>query len=326
MPSGYTHMLLARTFKEKAGLIDHEIGFLLDENIKYLQLGSLGPDLPYSQEMTLTNRSAVQIANKFHYEKTNQIPIRAFNRIKSMVDDEKKAQAFAFFLGYASHVVADGIIHPFVRDKVGDYEENKAPHRTLEMRLDVLFLDYLTKQSGKGQELNNTNFHDQITDPLTKDFSHISTLFSRLIFEVYGPRLHSTEIESWVQGMHKVFGIAESSNNQFYSWLPVMKEYLFHNHKDVLDRSGDDLLLKRNDAKGRPANFADKDIHFLNDCVPEFYRVFKKIALAAYSFVYEEGEKFDSSKLPAINLDTGRALLAADGKDLNSSPVYWGIV
>ena len=147
MPSGYTHMLLTRTFKEEAGLTDHDIGFLLDAQIKYFQLGALGPDLPYSQELTLVNRSAAQIADKFHYEKTNLIPVRAFNRIKNMADGDKKDQAFAFFMGYASHIVADGIIHPFVRDKVGDYAENKTAHRTLEMRLDVIFLNHLTKSS-----------------------------------------------------------------------------------------------------------------------------------------------------------------------------------
>lgn len=323
MPSGYTHMLLARTFKEEAGLTDHELDFILGEQIKYFQLGALGPDLPYSQELTLANRSAAQIADKFHYEKTNQIPIRAFNRIKNMVEGEKQDQAFAFFLGFASHIVADGIIHPFVRDKVGDYEKNKPDHRTLEMRLDVIFLNHLTKTSGRGQNLNNTNFHDQILDPLNKDFTHISSLFSRLIFEVYGPRLSPSDVEGWVKGMHRVFEIAESSNNQFYAWMPIMRDYLFHDHKKVIAEAEQDLLLKVNEANNRDVNFAGKDVHFIKDCVPAFHRVFKKVALSAYEFVYENGNKFDGTCLPSINLDTGRSLLIADGKNLNAKADYW---
>lgn len=160
MPCGYTHILLAKTLVEKTNLTDHELGLLLAENMKYFQLGALGPDLPYSQLMGLTNRGTAKIADKFHYNKTNNIPIRAFNRIKALEGDEKD-QAFAFFLGYACHVVADGIIHPFIRDKVGDYAENTKEHRTLEMRLDVIFLNELTKSPGHALSLNYTNMHDQ---------------------------------------------------------------------------------------------------------------------------------------------------------------------
>lgn len=324
MPSGYTHMLLARTFNEEAKLTEHELGFLLAENLKYFQLGALGPDLPYSQELTATNRKAMKMADRFHYEKTNQIPIRAFNRIKSMPAGNEQDQAFAFFLGFASHIVADGIIHPFIRDKVGDYNENKTPHRTLEMRLDVIFLDYLTKSSGRGQNLNYTNMHDQVIDPLSKNFDHVSSLFARLIFEVYGGAfLPNAEIEDWIKGIHRVFGLAESSNNQFYAGFPILKDFLFHDKETVLKEAENDLLLKVNAAKGRDVNFAGRDIHFLKDCVPSFHKTFRKVAIAAYAFVYEGGFKFDATILPPINLDTGRSLLVADGNNLGAKADYW---
>ncbi|MAF79233.1 MAG: hypothetical protein CME60_13810, partial [Halobacteriovoraceae bacterium] len=62
-----------------------------------------------------------------------------------MPDGDQKDEAFSFFLGFASHVVADGVIHPFVRDKVGDYDNNATEHRLLEMRLDVILLNEFTK-------------------------------------------------------------------------------------------------------------------------------------------------------------------------------------
>lgn len=322
MPSGYTHILLAKTFIEKSNLVDHELGLLLAENMKYFQLGALAPDLPYSQLMGLMNRGSAKIADKFHYNKTNNIPIRAFNRVKALVGDEKD-QAFAFFLGYACHVVADGIIHPFIRDKVGDYQENQTAHRTLEMRIDVLFLNELTKASGHAQNLNFTNLHDQIIDPLSRKFNHISSLFSRLIFEVYGDKISKEEVEEWIKDMHQVLETAEGENNQFYARLPVLKDYLFKDINDVPQNGDKDLLLKANEAKGREINFRGKDIHFFNDCVPSFYVAFKKVATDAYDFVFNNGAIFNNTSLPGINLDTGRPLLVADGKDLNSKATYW---
>lgn len=324
MPSGFTHILLAKTFTEKSNLVDHELGLLLAENMKYFQLGALGPDLPYSQLMGLTNRGSAKLADKFHYIKTNNIPIRAFYRIKSLAGDEKD-QSFAFFLGYCCHVVADGIIHPFIRDKVGDYSQNQTAHRTLEMRIDVLFLNELTKLSGHAQNLNYTNLHDQILDPLSKKFDHISSLFSRLIFEIYGDKISKEEIEEWVKDMHKVLETAENENNQFYAKLPILKDYLFKDLASVLENSENDILLKVGDAKGREINFAGRDIHFFNDCLPSFYNAFKNVAIDAFDFVYNDGTKFTNTSFPGINLDTGRPLLVADGNDLNSKASFWEI-
>ncbi len=43
--------------------------------------------------------------------------------LKGQLDVGIHYHMFTFFLGYISHVLADGIIHPFVRDKVGEYSE-----------------------------------------------------------------------------------------------------------------------------------------------------------------------------------------------------------
>jgi hypothetical protein len=129
---------------------------------------------------------------------------------------EEKDHAFAFFLGFAAHIVADGIIHPYVRDKVGDYHDNQNDHRILEMRLDVFFLHELTKGFGESLNFNFTNIHDQIKDPLT-NFRHVSSLFSQLIKEVYGKEVTAETAEEWVEDMHTVFELAESSNNQYYA-------------------------------------------------------------------------------------------------------------
>ena len=79
------------------------------------------------------------------------------NKNKSKLTKKQIRYAFCFFVGYIAHIVADGIIHPFIRDMVGDYHEHQEEHRVLEMKLDVLLYDYLTESSGSALNLNNTN-------------------------------------------------------------------------------------------------------------------------------------------------------------------------
>ncbi len=51
MPSGITHMLLMKTFNEESKHGSEGLEFLLDEHLKTLQVGSLGPNLAYSQQL-----------------------------------------------------------------------------------------------------------------------------------------------------------------------------------------------------------------------------------------------------------------------------------
>lgn len=320
MPSGFTHVMLVRTFPESVGIKDDELGLLLDQYMPYFQLGAMAPDLPYSQQIKWKfGEEEAHLADKFHYEKTTEIPLRAFEYIKGLSGADRD-KAFAFFLGFAAHIVADGIIHPYVRDKVGDYEKNKDAHRELEMRIDVFFLDKLTN----GLNLNSTNIHDLIRDPL-KDFKTISKLFSKLVNEVYGADIEPKDVVGWVNNMHTVFEAAESSNNQYYAKIPGFSGYLYLDKDEVLKNHQADLILKLHEPKDRDQNFAGRDVRFFEDCLPSFYSAFKKVATAAYEYTFNEGSMLTALNFPAINLDTGRPLTATSGNDLNANASYWGL-
>lgn len=320
MPSGFTHVLLARTFPGKAEIKDEGLGILLLEHMPYFQLGAMAPDLPYSQQAKwIFGKEEAHLADKFHYEKTTEIPIKAFEYIKSL-NGENREKALAFFLGFAAHIVADGIIHPYVRDKVGDYEKHKNEHRELEMRLDVFFVDRLTN----GLNLNDTNIHDVITDPLV-DFKTISELFSKLVNEVYGAKIDAEDVIGWVKDMRLVFELAESSNNGYYSKIPGFSGFLYKDKAEVLKKHQSDLILKLHEPKDRDQNFAGKDVRFFDDCLPSFYSAFKKVAMAAHEYTFKDGPILTAANFPAINLDTGRPLTADRGNDLNADASYWGL-
>jgi hypothetical protein len=152
MPSGYTHCILAQEFNERSKHGNTNLKFLLQEKIRYFQLGALGPDLAYSQQIKMSDQK--KVSDKLHYEFTNQVPLRAFEKIKALPESNIKDELFCFFLGYLSHLVADGVIHPFIRDKVGDYEANATAHRVLEMNLDVILMHEFSKQKNGKQGLD----------------------------------------------------------------------------------------------------------------------------------------------------------------------------
>lgn len=322
MPSGYTHIMLSRKCREKIQDTSFDLFSLLQSKGKYYQLGALGPDLPYSQIVFGLDNDDEDIADLFHYQKTNQLFLASLEEIKKLPTGDLQDEAFAFFLGFASHIVADGVIHPFIRDKVGDYDDNKTDHRTLEMRIDVYLYDEFY-----GGNLNFSNLHDQMLDVFKKDFSHVSDLMSKLLKNIYGVNLHRLRVEKWVKDMNMLFGAAEGENNHYYSNIKVGKikpgDFLFPDIKDILNRKEEDLFLGINEANGVPVNFANRDIHFIKDCIPMYENVFSNIASKAYAYVYEGKDKLAETDFQAINLDTGRSLAVNGGKNLDTPVILW---
>lgn len=324
MAAANTHLILARMASEDTGISHVNLRFLLLEQLKYLQQGSIGPDLPYSQVLNPTN-SHQKIADKLHQDRTNELPIRAFNHIKGMPESVLKDQVFCWVLGYCSHIVADGIIHPFIRDKVGDYEQNKTTHREREMGIDVLLLDFVTRRSGLAQNLNYTAFHDQLLDPLSEEFRHISGLVAKLINEIYRENISHEDIEGWIRDIHGMLELAEGEHSGLYYRFPGMEGIQFPDREQVLDRAEEYLILRKNEPKDRVVNFLGRDVHFFDDCVPMFFEVFGPLATKAYRHVYEGGPPLETADFPEISLDTGRPLAVANGQNLDESPSYWGL-
>lgn len=328
MPSGITHILLVKTLNENSSHQNEDLKALLDDKLKILQLGALAPDLAYSQATPITDLFGNEdtFADLFHYENTNQIPLRAFEIVRNLPSGNNKDVLFSFFLGYVSHLVADGIIHPFVRDKVGNYKDACADHRALEMRLDAIFLHSLTRSHGTSVDVNIAGIQDQIGDVKNEDLSDIANLFSDLINEVYGKKIAPHRIVNWVSDLKGIFNTAANENNCYYAYIPGLDKLLYNDTSKVLLQKEKDLWLRKSEAIGRTQNFLGKDVHFLNDCIPQFYRYFNEVALALYLYCYENGPSLSHAKLEAINLDTGRPLLANQGNDLDSQVAYWSVV
>ncbi len=328
MPSGITHILLMKNLQSilPESPLKHQLAASRD----FLQVGAVGPDLPYASvaDSDLFFSTQSELADKFHYVKTNQVPIKALKEIKSLNDDgslspKELRYMFNFFLGFISHIVADGIMHPFIRDKVGNYHEHQSEHRILEMQLDVLLFHYLTKYCGRPIELNFSNIHDEL-----KNFNHefypeadrVVDLFVKKIDEVYSETYSRNKVYDWINGLHRMWGIAEGDHPAIYKEISLIGSFLFRNY-DELRSKYDDIITLRVPVD-RPENFLHKDkVNFFDDCVPRFYDIFIPIANKAYEYIYGTGTSISDINIYPIDLDTGREL--ASNNNLDLILMYW---
>lgn len=328
MASGITHILLMKNLQTI--LPDGDLKRIIQSGRDFIQVGAVGPDLPYASiadgDFFLTTKS--ELADKFHYEKTNVLILRAFQEIKKMNEPKnsrEKRFLFSFFLGFAAHIVADGIIHPFVRDKVGDYSENQADHRVLEMKLDVLLYHHLTKSSNAPINLNYSNIHDELINfdrSFYREVDIVLELFSKLIKEVYGMECLPNEINGWIRGLHRMFAVAEGEHPKIYRVVGFIHNFLFTDYEDLLEKPNEILILTK--PKDRDYNFLRKpQIHFFDDCLPKFYEVFIPLANKCYDYIYKNRKELTELDIPPIDLDTGRDLAFHD--DLELTPKFWSV-
>lgn len=325
MASGITHILLMKNLQTL--LPDGELKRVIQSGRDFIQVGAVGPDLPYASiadnDFFLTTQS--KLADKFHYEKTNVLILKAFQEIKKMNEPKnsrEKRFLFSFFLGFAAHIIADGIFNPFIRDKVGDYHDNQTDHRVLEMQLDVLLYHYLTKRSNTPINLNYSNIHDELNNfdrSFYREVDVVLELFSQLIKEVYGIDCSPNEINGWFRGLHRMFGIAESEHPKIYRVVGFINNLLIADYDDLLEKHKEILTLTK--PKDRDYNFLRKpQIHYFHDCLPHFYHTFIPLANKCYDYIYNKKSELTDSDIPPINLYTGRNL---SSNYLDSTPILW---
>ena len=326
MASGITHIFLVKNLQNI--MPKSKLKTILGAGRDFLQVGAVAPDLPYASlildnDLFFSNDS--ELADKFHYVKTNQIPLKAFSEIKKInyqLSSKELRAYFCFFMGYLSHLIADGIVHPFVRDKVGNYKDNQSDHRKLEMQLDVLFCHHLTLNNGFPLEFNETNIHKglmNITSDHYPEKEKVLGLFDELIKEVYNETHDSNEILGWIKGLYRMFDAAEGIP-KIYREIPFIDGFSFSNYEELRSKYDDILTLERKKEGG--SNFAKKEkIHFFDDVVPHFYNVFIPIAEKVYNYIYENGPALTENEISGIDLDTGRII--AQNNDLELIPFYW---
>jgi Zinc dependent phospholipase C len=326
MPSGNTHILLVKNLPDN--VFSEELKAILDSGIYFLQAGAVAPDLPYASiadsDLFLSIQS--ELADNFHYEKTNQIPLLALSVLKgdkNQYSPQELRYAFAFFVGYMSHVVADGVMHPFVRDKVGDYKVNADSHRVLEMEIDVLFFHEITKVTGDSLELNYSKVFEELRNlEGYSEKTRVMQLFNRAIREVYNVYIEDDKISDWLVGLYTMFKAAGNDYPQVFRNSKIIHSYLTPYFNEIKSREEKILILNRPKEPNETINFLKKEhIHFIKECVPRFYEKFIPLVNQAYEYVYKNGPEITGEQLYEIDLDTGRPI--AQKNNMNLIPTFW---
>lgn len=328
-------MLLSRNLP-----IDASVPYLnkLRANTRYFQIGSIAPDLPYVG--IIDNNfleSDIDLANLFHFTTPNQnnrnrdpypnkIPLIGLELLKNSIQRDvgrRECDAlFWFLVGFASHIIADGVCHPFVMDKVGRYEgDNIISHMVLEMGIDVLLLKHFAADNGHAVEASYARI-----GRFTRGFSElrytpfILTEFADLIKSVYAYEVTPEKITDWIFGMSRLFC---PSTGKWPDWLrnvDVSVPFVFKEIIDIEVRQDDYLVLEKPTYWDQ--NFLGiQSIHFLNDCLPRFNQLMKSFLDKAYNYIYKAEAQVNESDLPAFSLDTGRSVIDPD--NIKLTPVLW---
>jgi hypothetical protein len=326
MPSGNTHILLVKNLPDT--VFSEELKAILDSGIYFLQAGAVAPDLPYASiaDSDLFLSVQTKLADSFHYEKTNQIPLLALSILKGDINQYSPTElryAFAFFVGYMSHVVADGVMHPFVRDKVGDYKTNADSHRVLEMKIDVLYFHEITKVTGDSLELNYSKVFEELRN--LENYSEktkVMHLFNDAIRTVYDVHIDDDRISDWLVGLYNMFKAAGNNYPQVFRNIKTVHSYLTPYYNEIKSSAEEILILKRPKEPSETTNFLKKEqIHFIKECVPRFYDKFIPLVKQAYEYVYKNGPEITGEQLYEIDLDTGRPI--AQKNNMNLIPTFW---
>jgi len=334
MPSPISHTLLSRYLpvKDNSPYFHNRL-----HNTRYFQIGSIAPDLPYgaiADNDFLENEAF--LANLFHFtekrqgleQSPNRLPLLGLTRVKELMQQgaaKRECNAlFWFLVGYISHVVADGICHPYVMDKVGRYEgSNKADHRALEMGIDVLLFKHFTVDSGHAIEAAYAGMDTFINEFNQRRYANfIFEHFAGLIEDVYAERFTQNEINGWVTGISRIFCLSTGKWPDWFRRRDTTEPFVFRQIDDLQGREDDYLVLEKPQFWDR--NFRNTPtVHLLHDCLPHFNHLMKSVLDKAYAYVYNSGPQIIEDDFPAFSLDTGRTV--NDPDNIALAPLLWEV-
>lgn len=163
MPAAIAHMLISGKTRPRLRLIAEQLNDphltafvdnVLERHRRFMELGSLGPDLPYFGTLSSLrnpNRplSLDQWSYQLHSKEPNVFPLRMIEitwKESDLTRDDWKEiddKKFAFLCGFLTHMAADQTIHPLVNAVAGSYEKRRRArkrHRECEVHQDLYIL------------------------------------------------------------------------------------------------------------------------------------------------------------------------------------------
>ncbi|WP_035067716.1 zinc dependent phospholipase C family protein [Nitratidesulfovibrio termitidis] len=313
MPGAYAHlnMVMYNTDADNlaaSGLPDAAAGLVL-QHPAYAELGAISPDMPYLAHFGLSN-AANRWADRMHHARTGARLRAGADAVHRLGASPAQAKAFAWLLGFASHVVFDVTMHPVVNARVGGAygPDTRAEHQKCEMHQDAYIIQ---------------EFHG-LDDPVS---AHIVSTGLKKLFRPGDPdRLDPAIATVWRKMLEDTGDITDMGDD------PDIDDW-FDGFTDVMHRIETErllLALGRHVAPGKVYPKAqDVDASYLAQLAtpagPMAYRdIYEKAAASVremWGSVHRAallGEAVALAHVGAWNLDTG---LNDDG---SGKHVFWG--
>jgi hypothetical protein len=116
-----------------------------------------------------------------------------------------------------------------------------------------------------------------------------------------------------------MFDVAEGKHPAIYKEIGFISDFLFSDFDELKEKCSDILLLTT--PIDRTENFLKQpQVHFFDDCVPQFYKKFIPVLNKSYQYVFNRGLELTADDISRIDFDTGRNLAS---NNLNNIPSYW---
>lgn len=226
MPASIAHMLISRKVREELKGEPSTQKFItevLEANARYMELGSLGPDLPYYENVAkglidlVFSRSDKPIgvdqwSYQLHSKDPNVFPLKMAEIIWKETAIEKEEweeedyKKFAFLCGYLTHMAADQTIHPLVNRIAGPYYKRgdaREKHRECEIYQDVWLFGFL-KNGFATNDFINERFNTWCD--INIDFGKNAPVWLRYLIQKSFIEAHAVtpaenSIEDWIDGI-----------------------------------------------------------------------------------------------------------------------------
>lgn len=224
MAGPFTHWMVAE--EATKSLEPGQLRTLMENNLNYLLLGAVSPDLPY------LSLGSSDWANRFHWTNTNGIP-NAFLRTLALegIETYDNNVIFSWCMGYVSHMVADAVIHPIVEAIVGKLPENKSEHLECEMTQDSLLFYNLKKQ-----EINGAEYTELIESCRSSEgFFLLMETWQKFIQAVYS-NVDSLHTRDWFSNYVNQMDVADGGRLTALSRHNLgLDDYIYKTHSEIIN-------------------------------------------------------------------------------------------
>jgi hypothetical protein len=235
MAGPFTHMAVTDQAKTNFPATT-KFGKLLRQNLKFLVLGSVSPDIPYLSQLTYLNPIGGHVSSSWadimHYHQTNGIVLNGLHSFRAAKNKGEEWDAeLAWLCGFVSHLVVDATIHPIVESIVGPYTDPKVHgnHTQSEMTQDVMIFHDV-----RNQDLTEARYADILQTVLGDDnFTAVADFWSNHA-HVNCPYAGYLDVKNALNSYEKELGMAQGGNPLAAAFRHFGSKFVYKTYDDLM--------------------------------------------------------------------------------------------